>query len=163
MFWGADFTPCVGVGLVLVAIALFLCIYKGKEKQAEKKKFSLKWIIFSLIAFFGNAGCTIVQKTQQLNFNGQSNMQGQTESLSEEKEVVGLRVLILHAQSSANDLMLTILFYKNLCNNIKATRRRIKKSVAVFLCGKLKDNQFLTLLLLSIALNFSESGTSQKQ
>lgn len=70
LFWNADFTLRVGIGLVLVAVSLFLCIYKGKEVDGEKKKVSLRWIIFCLIAFVGNAGCTITQKTQQLDFNG---------------------------------------------------------------------------------------------
>jgi drug/metabolite transporter (DMT)-like permease len=70
LFWNADFTPRVGIGLVLVAIALFLCIYKGKEVDADKKKVTFRWIIFCLISFLGNAGCTITQKTQQLKFNG---------------------------------------------------------------------------------------------
>ena len=68
LFWGADFTPLVGIGLVLVAVSLFLCLYKGKKEEGE---FSWKWLIAVSCAFVGNAGCTIVQRSQQTAFNGE--------------------------------------------------------------------------------------------
>lgn len=70
LFWGAEFTLRIGIGLILVAVALVLCLYKGKEKDGEKKNLSFKWLFFALVSFLGNAGCTITQKTQQLNFSG---------------------------------------------------------------------------------------------
>ena len=70
LFWGAKFTLRVGIGLVLVAVALVLCLYNGKHEDSSKKKVSLKWAFFALVSFLGNAGCTITQKTQQLSFNG---------------------------------------------------------------------------------------------
>ena len=55
-----------------VIISITLCIYTNKK---EEKGFSFKWLFYVLLAFFGNAGCTIVQRTQQLVYNGQhSNM-----------------------------------------------------------------------------------------
>lgn len=69
IFWGSKITYLVIIGLVLVAVALWLCLYKGKEK--ESKKINLTWIICVTLAFVGNAGCTIVQRTQQMNFNGE--------------------------------------------------------------------------------------------
>ena len=68
-FWDTKFTLLVGIGLVLVVIALWLCLYTGKA--TEKKQISLKWIGFSALAFICNAGCVIVQKTQQMDFDGQ--------------------------------------------------------------------------------------------
>ena len=70
LFWGAKFTLRVGIGLVLVAVALVLCLYNGKQEDSSKKKVSVKWAFFALVSFLGNAGCTITQKTQQLSFNG---------------------------------------------------------------------------------------------
>ena len=69
-FWGAKFTISVAIGLVMVAVSLTLCLYKGKGFEENKKKFSFKWLFYSLLAFLGNAGCTIVQKTQQNVYNG---------------------------------------------------------------------------------------------
>jgi drug/metabolite transporter (DMT)-like permease len=66
-FWGDSFTPLVGIGLILVAISLWLCLYTGKGKG---KKISFKWLIFVSLMFLGNACCTIAQKTQQLHFDG---------------------------------------------------------------------------------------------
>ena len=68
IFWGAKVTLPVIVGLVFVVIAIYLCLY---TKEKEEKTFSLKWLFFVMLAFFGNAGCTIVQRTQQVKFNGQ--------------------------------------------------------------------------------------------
>ena len=67
-FWDDEVTVVVAVGLVLVVTSIYLCLYTGKK---EEKKISLKWVLFILMAFFGNAGCSIVQRTQQMNFDGQ--------------------------------------------------------------------------------------------
>ena len=68
IFWGSKLTVFVVLGLILVVCALFLCLYSGKK---DEKKVSLKWLIFVTVAFFGNAGCSIVQRTQQMVYNGQ--------------------------------------------------------------------------------------------
>lgn len=67
-FWNAPFTTVVAIGLVLVVLSIVLCLYTG---QKEEKKISFKWIIFVLMACFGNAGCTVVQRTQQTAFGGE--------------------------------------------------------------------------------------------
>ena len=46
---------------------MFLCIFE----KGENAKASIKWILFVLLSFLGNAGCAIVQKTQQIVFNGE--------------------------------------------------------------------------------------------
>ena len=56
------------LGLALVALALWLCLYSGEK---DGGRFSLKWLTYVLIMFFGNAGCSIVQKTQQRAYDGQ--------------------------------------------------------------------------------------------
>lgn len=68
-FWDTPFTLSVAIGIALVIIALWLCLYNKKKQTAQAVNF--KWIIFVLIVFVGNAGCSIVQKTQQMHFNGQ--------------------------------------------------------------------------------------------
>ncbi len=68
-FWGTKFTLPVGIGLALVVIALWLCLYSGK-KEGERP-ITWKWIIYVVLVFVGNAGCTIVQKTQQMQCDGQ--------------------------------------------------------------------------------------------
>ena len=67
-FWGAKVSLIVIVGLVLVAISLWLCLYTKSDKSEGKITF--KWIIFVIMAFSGNAGCAIIQRTQQINFDG---------------------------------------------------------------------------------------------
>lgn len=68
IFWGADISLTVIVGLVLVVVSIILCLY---SKEKDDKGFSWKWLIYVMLAFFGNAGCSIVQRTQQLVYNGQ--------------------------------------------------------------------------------------------
>ena len=68
LFWETEVSLIVLTGLTLVTIAIYLCLYTGKK---EDKKFSWKWLLFVLMAFLGNAGCSIVQRTQQIQFSGQ--------------------------------------------------------------------------------------------
>ena len=66
-FWDAEFSLLVGIGLLLVAISLWLCLYSGKE---EARPITVKWLIYVGLVFVGNAGCSIVQRTQQMQFEG---------------------------------------------------------------------------------------------
>ena len=68
IFWDTKFTWLTAVGLVLIIISLWLCLYNGK---ADDKKISWKWIVFALMAFVGNAASSITQRTQQTKFDGQ--------------------------------------------------------------------------------------------
>ncbi len=67
-FWGDKFTPSVAVGLLLVVIALVLCLRSGKQEGGAR--INGRWILWASCAFFGNAGCAITQRTQQMNFDG---------------------------------------------------------------------------------------------
>ena len=67
-FWSEEFTWVTGLGLALTAIALYLCLYTGKSEKGSKLSF--KWLFFALLALIGNAGCSIVQRTQQISFDG---------------------------------------------------------------------------------------------
>lgn len=68
LFWEETFTWITGIGLGLTAIALWLCLYSGK--QEKKGKLSLSWIGYVALVLFGNAGCSIIQRTQQMRFEG---------------------------------------------------------------------------------------------
>ena len=59
-FWESKFTLFVGLGLALIVVALTVCLYRRGD---GKQSFSLKWALFVLIAFVGNSGCMIVQRT----------------------------------------------------------------------------------------------------
>ena len=63
VFWDAKVTLPVIIGLLLVACAIVLCLYtKGKDD----KSVSWKWLLYVALAFLGNAGCSIVQRTLQV-------------------------------------------------------------------------------------------------
>lgn len=67
IFWDAKVTVFVVIGLVLVVFSITLCLY---AKENDKKTISMKWLFYVALAFFGNAGCTISQRTQQIQYNG---------------------------------------------------------------------------------------------
>lgn len=67
LFWNAEVSIPVVIGLLLVVCAIVLCLYtKGNTDKAV----SWKWLFYVLLAFTGNAGCSIVQRTQQVQYNG---------------------------------------------------------------------------------------------
>lgn len=76
IFWGAKVTPFAIVGILLVAVALALCLYGGKDEHKDGEengtnKISLKWLLFVGMSFFGNMASTIIQRTQQTAFDGE--------------------------------------------------------------------------------------------
>ena len=72
IFWDAEFSVLAVIGLILVAVSFWLCLSSKKEKDnGAEKKVNLKWFIYAALAFAGNAGCSIIQKTQQMHFAGQ--------------------------------------------------------------------------------------------
>ena len=71
-FWDAEPTAMVLAGLVLIVGALFLCLVPiGKGAQKATFKITLKWCGYALLILIGNAGCSILQRTQQRAFDGQ--------------------------------------------------------------------------------------------
>ena len=72
IFWSAPVTAFVIVGLCLTVLAIFLCLYtkKRNDEKSGNAKITPKWIMFALMAFGGNAMCTVFQRTQQMVFGG---------------------------------------------------------------------------------------------
>lgn len=68
VFWKAEITIFVVLGLILVILSIFLCLF---TKKKDEKSVSLKWLVYVIVAFLGNAGCSIVQRTQQIRFDGE--------------------------------------------------------------------------------------------
>ncbi len=68
IFWSERFTTKIIIGMVLVLVLLFLCLYTKKEEGTKTQKITLKWLFFVMLAFVGNGACLIVQKTQQIVF-----------------------------------------------------------------------------------------------
>lgn len=58
---GAGFLP----GLVLLTVSLFLV-----NQKSDHTKISLKWCISVFLAFVGNGMCSVIQKKQQMEFDG---------------------------------------------------------------------------------------------
>ena len=72
VFWNSDPTVTVIAGIVLIAIALFLCLVPiGKSAPKGTIKITGKWLLYAFLILLGNAGCSILQRTQQMNFGKQ--------------------------------------------------------------------------------------------
>ena len=72
VFWSAEPTVTMVTGIVLIAIALFLCLVPiGKTVPKGSVKVTGKWLIYAALILCGNAGCSILQRTQQMNFQKQ--------------------------------------------------------------------------------------------
>ena len=67
LFWSSEVTVSVIIGLIFVVCAIVLCLY---TKENEDKAVSWKWLFYVVLAFVGNAGCSIVQRTQQVQYDG---------------------------------------------------------------------------------------------
>ena len=73
-FWNAKVNALVIVALVLVVVSVFLCMYQKKDAEnsdGNREKITLKWVVFMVMAFVGNAGVGIVSRTQQIVYHGQ--------------------------------------------------------------------------------------------
>ena len=68
IFWDTKFTIFVALGLILMTISVYLFL---KTDKKEETKFSFRWLFYVLLALFGNSGCSIVQRTQQVQFHGE--------------------------------------------------------------------------------------------
>ena len=68
LFWNSEITPLVIIGLILVVCAIALCLY---TREKDEKSFSWKWLFYILLACLSNAGCSIVQRTQQVQYGGE--------------------------------------------------------------------------------------------
>lgn len=63
----------IGIFLIvgLVFLALSIIAVNLKEKGVKEKKINIKWIVFTLLSFIGNGGCTTSQTAQQRAFGGE--------------------------------------------------------------------------------------------
>jgi drug/metabolite transporter (DMT)-like permease len=71
IFWGEPLTWLVALGLTLVIVAIALCLYNGKNKEEKNNNQFFKWLFYVSITFIGNGACGIIQRSQQMAFNGQ--------------------------------------------------------------------------------------------
>lgn len=68
-FWGAPITLQCCIGIALLLVSLPLCLLT-KETKSDSHHLP-KWLLFSAMIVVGNAGCSIVQRYQQMAFNYQ--------------------------------------------------------------------------------------------
>ena len=66
--WDAKRAPLVLTGLALVVVSLILSLYSGEKSG---KKITLKWLAYASVMFVVTASSSIVQKAQQIAFDGE--------------------------------------------------------------------------------------------
>ncbi len=59
--------PYLYIGIALLLISLF---FINIEEKGEKKRITLKWGFYALLAFIGNGLCSTIQKAQVVAFDG---------------------------------------------------------------------------------------------
>lgn len=69
LFWSQSFDILSIIGIILCVVSMSLCLVDGKKDS--NVKVSAKWLIFAMMGLIGCAGCAIVQRTQQMKFNGE--------------------------------------------------------------------------------------------
>lgn len=71
MFWRVRVTLFTIIGLLLLAVSLYLCfLAKEKYEQNPPRRVTGRWVLYVLVLIAGNAGCSIIQKYQQMAFDG---------------------------------------------------------------------------------------------
>lgn len=70
-FWEADFSFLTAIGLICVMASIYLLIFGDKKEERDDKKVNVKWLVYVLVATFGNAFLTIIQREQQNVFHGE--------------------------------------------------------------------------------------------
>lgn len=68
-FWGEKVTEFSIIGLSLAVLSISLCLYE-KADEDKQKNLSWKWLLFAGFLFLSNATCSIIQRTQQTNYEG---------------------------------------------------------------------------------------------
>ena len=68
---GEDPTVIKGIGIAFLLVSLFLI--RSKTESDGKTKFSFRWLIYVLIAFFTNGMCSVLQDAQENHFKGAQN------------------------------------------------------------------------------------------
>ena len=96
-FWDSAVTLPVIIGLILVAVSLFCCIYT--KKSDSENRVSLKWIFWVSVCFIGNSAASIIARVQQIDFGGQN--KGQFITLA---TVITLFItIVMYAKSDKRD------------------------------------------------------------
>ena len=59
----------ISVGLILGIALLLISLFLVNHKE-ESSPFNMKWVVYVFLAFAGSGMCSLVQKLQQVEFNG---------------------------------------------------------------------------------------------
>ncbi len=71
IFNNEKLTAIKGFGIAFLLVSLFLI--RAKSEENEQSKFSVKWLINIIIAFFTNGLCSVFQDAQEKRFSGAQN------------------------------------------------------------------------------------------
>lgn len=69
LFWDVEPGLLSVLGLALIVVSLILCLLKKETGEGEGNL--AKWLFYALLITVGNAGCSIIQRYQQMAFQYQ--------------------------------------------------------------------------------------------
>ena len=69
IFWNNSIKATIIIGILFLIVSLYLCLNPSHTGQ-KKKQITPRWLFFCCVLFVANAGCSIVQKYQQLEYAG---------------------------------------------------------------------------------------------
>lgn len=69
VFLNEDLGILKGIGIMLLLLSIYL-VRERREPDAQKKKASVKWVIYVSVCFIANGMCSVTQKMQQEKFGG---------------------------------------------------------------------------------------------
>ena len=163
-FWNSPITPTIVIGLLLVVLTLWLCLYTGKREGKDKKKINARWLLFISIYFIGNSLGSITQRTQQLDFNS-----AYGDFLMVVATAIGLIAVTIHFLISDRDNAVSIIkgywylpflagafnFFTNLIIITLATSTLSPTLVYPFIAvGSLAVNTIFSLLIFKEKMNW---------
>lgn len=65
LFYGEKISPVQGIGIVLMALCMILSPAKQENDGEAAKKATVKWLLFTGLAFCFSGGCGVIQKVHQ--------------------------------------------------------------------------------------------------
>ena len=134
IFWNNRVTFNIALGLILIIFALYFCF--KSDKASTEKAITFKWIVYAFMLLTGNAGCSIIQKYQQLAFDGRYK-----------------NMFMLFGTGIAVVFSLILYFNKNRCE----LRKISKKTILFPIIGGINSALLNLLILLMISSPLSES------
>lgn len=62
-------TPVTYMAIIMFLMAMFMVNYRGGQNSGEKKGFSVKWLVYTLLVAISNGLISVIMREQQIHFD----------------------------------------------------------------------------------------------